>query len=298
VDKEQVNGWKSVVNRAKQHDVKIIAQLMHAGALREFGDHSLAPSPIRPVGERIPGSGSDGGPYPFPKEMSTEDIETAVAGYVLSAVHARQAGFDGIEIHAANGYLPDQFLTPYSNQRTDEYGGKPINRFRFIAEIAHGIRQMVQGDFIVGLRLSEGKVNNLSYRFPDGPKTAIDILNEVAKLGLSYVHIAAEGGGWERECLYADGRSFSGLAKEITGKPVIANGGLDDLEKSKFIIEQFHGDLISIGKAAIADPSWPSKIEKGEKPFPFHRSMIKPYHTLEHTKKAIEALTKNRRECA
>jgi 2,4-dienoyl-CoA reductase-like NADH-dependent reductase (Old Yellow Enzyme family) len=290
VAENHIKAWKQITDRVKKYDSLFICQLMHAGALSEMLGETVSASQFQPQGERNTGSGGITGPYPVPSEMSHEDIEKAVKGFIQSAKNARDAGFDGIEIHAANGYLWDQFLTGYSNVRKDNYGGPMANRFRPIAAIIAGIRKKTGDDFIVGLRLSESKVNYLSYRFPGGPQTAVEILNEAAKTQLDYVHIAAEGGNWARECLYEDGSSFSGIARQVTGRPVIANGGMHDLQKAEQILASGHGDIVSLGRAALADPYWPKKTFAGEIPLAFHKSMIQPYLTIEHANSVISSI--------
>jgi len=290
VNKGQVSAWKKITYRVKKHGALFICQLMHAGSLSEMLEQTISASPFQPQGERNTGSGGKPGPYPVPLEMSNEDLEKTTEGFVLAAQHAKEAGFDGVEIHAANGYLLDQFLTGYSNFRTDNYGGRMANRFRLIAAIIDGIRERTGADFIIGLRLSESKVNNLPYRLPGGPQTATEILEEAAKTQLDYIHIAAEGGNWARECLYEDGSSFSGIARQITGLPVIANGGMHDLHKAEQLLSEGHGDILALGRAALADPSWPNKILAGEKPLAFHKSMIQPYLTIRHSNSVISSL--------
>jgi 2,4-dienoyl-CoA reductase-like NADH-dependent reductase (Old Yellow Enzyme family) len=106
-------------------DTRILCQLMHAGALSQgnvYRSKAKAPSAVPPKGEQLTFYGGEG-PYPTPEEMSREDIRLAIQGFAAAARNAREAGFDGVEIHGANGYLLDQFLTDYTNRRSDEYGG-------------------------------------------------------------------------------------------------------------------------------------------------------------------------------
>jgi 2,4-dienoyl-CoA reductase-like NADH-dependent reductase (Old Yellow Enzyme family) len=179
--------------------------------------------------------------------------------------------------------LLDQFLTDYTNHRTDEYGGTVENRFRIINEIITTIRAKLPEDFVIGLRLSEGKVNDLYYRWPEGPVMAKQILQEVKKASPDYIHIAAESGNWQCDCTYEDGSSFSGLAKSVTGLPVIANGGLSEANISQHVLETNQADLLAIGKAALADPCWPSKMSRGEDAIPFLPEFIKPSASIDHT---------------
>lgn len=285
VTSAQVNGWKQVVEKVKQEPVLFIAQLMHAGAISQSLSSTLAPSAVQPLGKKMPEYGGGEGAFPLPAAMTGSAIKTAIEGFVQAALHAWQAGFDGVELHAANGYLLDQFITGYTNLRSDEYGGSIHNRLRIIGEIIQGIRAQTPASFLVGLRLSEGKVNNLLYRWPEGAAMAREVLEEVKALQPSYIHIAAETGHWKRECLYADGTSFSGLARSITGLPVIANGGLHDLDIAEEVLSNGHADLLAIGKAALADPHWPRHILSGKTVKAFHSSLIKPSASITHTKR-------------
>ena len=268
VNDEQAKEWAAIVQAVKAHNCTIICQLMHGGALSQLLEKTIAPSEVKPLGVRMLAYGGEG-EFPLPKAMTLEDIRRAVQGFAEAAYRASKAGFDGVEIHGANGYLIDQFLTDYTNVRNDPYGGSIENQARIVHEIMGEIRKAVPKTFIIGLRLSEAKVNNLSYRWPDGAVRARLLLNEVKKSSPDYIHIASEGGPWHKACVYHDGSSFTGLAKEIVRVPVIANGGLHDLQLSQKVLEENHGDLISIGKAALSDPHWPLKILYGKRPKEF-----------------------------
>jgi len=288
----QQQGWKQLTARVKQHGAVFIAQLMHAGAISQHLANTWAPSAVLPLGKKMPEYGGGDGAFPLPHAMTATEIAAVKQGFVQSALHAYAAGFDGVELHAANGYLLDQFMTDYINTRTDLYGGSIPNRFRIIKEIIEAVRAVVPVGFIIGLRLSEGKVNNLHYRWQDGAATARAILSEVAAANPDYVHIAAEAGNWAAEATYPDGTSYTGLAKQLTGVPVIANGGLHQPALAKQVLEEGHADILAIGKAAIANPDWPLRIQRGESTIPFHPRMIKPHANIEHTWKVlVEAVT-------
>lgn len=259
----QVQGWREVTDAVHRHGGVIIAQLMHAGALSQCLERTTGPSAVRPKGYKMKDYGGEG-PFPVPAEMSAEDIRRVTEGFVQAAVHAQQAGFDGVEIHAANGYLLDQMLTPHLNLRTDEYGGTVAGRCRLIGEIMSGIRAMSPADFVIGVRLSEGKVNDLGYRWPEGAAMARAVLEQVGLMRPDYVHIAAERGDWQRDCGYEDGSSYGGLAKTMTGVPVIVNGGLHRLDVAEEVLREGHGDILALGKAALEDPRWPERYTSKE----------------------------------
>jgi len=290
VTHEQVESWKKVTDKVHQEDPNtlIILQLMHGGALSQHTDKTIAPSAIQPKGLRNTEPGGLTGPFPHPSAMTKEDLQEAKDGFVQTAIRALIAGFDGVEIHAANGYLLDQFITPHTNLREDEYGGSYQNRLRFPIEVFTAIKAAVPKDFIVGIRLSESKVNDLTYRWPGGSTTAKEIFNVLRDLDISYIHIASEGGNWSRESLYDDGTSSNSIAKKITGKPVIVNGGMHDTTLATKLISNDEADLISIGRTAITNPDLPEKIKNGVTPTPFFKELIKDSLTLTHTKQMLQ----------
>ncbi|UPK67158.1 NADH:flavin oxidoreductase [Chitinophaga filiformis] len=290
VTHEQVEGWKKVTEKVHQADPNalIILQLMHGGALSQHTDKTIAPSAIQPKGLRNTEPGDLTGPFPIPAAMGKKELQEVKDGFVQTAIRALIAGFDGVEIHAANGYLLDQFITPHTNTREDEYGGSYQNRLRFPMEVFTAIRNAVPKDFIVGIRLSESKVNDLTYRWPGGADAAREIFNILKEVDLSYIHIASEGGNWARESLYDNGTSSNGLAKQITGKPVIVNGGMHDTILATKLLSNQEADLISIGRFAITNPDLPEKIKNGALLAPFFKDLIRDSLTLAHTKEMLK----------
>ncbi|NSL91130.1 NADH:flavin oxidoreductase [Chitinophaga sp. Mgbs1] len=287
-----IAAWQQLTAEVKNTDVLLIAQLMHGGAISQYSAHTVAPSAIQPPGVKMVQYGGEGA-FPMPRAMNTEDIQLAKQGFIDAAVAAMLAGFDGVELHAANGYLLDQFLTPECNTRQDAYGGSVANRFRLIAEIIDGIRTVVPAQFLVGIRLSEGKVNDMGYRWKNGLETAHAVLQEVKKASPDFIHIAVQSGEWERDSFYEDGSSYAALARQITGRQVIANGGMHQLPLAARVLEEGHADLLAIGKAALADPYWPHHMQQGTAPQPFHRDMLWPQATISHSRKIIQTLQPN-----
>lgn len=269
----QATAWQKVAASVKQYPTVLIAQLMHAGALSQLAWQTYAPSSVQPVGHKMTQYGGEGD-FPMPKELSSAEIAQVKQGFIAAAVNASRAGFDGVELHAANGYLLDQFLTAELNHRTDAYGGGMPNRFRLISEIMAGIRAQVPADFLLGLRLSEGKVNDLAYRWPQGALVATELLTEVQAAAPDFVHIAVQSSEWEQDSFYPNGTSLAALARQLTGVPVIANGGMHELNRAARALRENHADLLAIGKAALADPSWPLKVQSQQLPLAFDRAML------------------------
>ena len=279
----QAASWTPVATAITAAGGMPILQLMHAGALsqRRGTDQTLAPSAIRPRGEMMPEYGGSG-PYQLPAAMTVDDLGKVRDGFVRAAARARRAGFHGVEIHAANGYLLDQFITDYTNLRDDGYGGSASERVRYPAEIVSAVRESSPSEFIVGVRVSEAKVNDFEYRWPGGAVDATTIFRALADAGAGYIHVAGEGRGF-RESLDGDRETLTTLARRVTGLPVIANGGLHDPELADRVIDGGHADIISIGRAAIATPDWPLRIANRKPVVPFSREMISPIATIRQT---------------
>jgi 2,4-dienoyl-CoA reductase-like NADH-dependent reductase (Old Yellow Enzyme family) len=265
VTSKQKDGWKKVVESVHNQGGKIILQLMHAGALSQHLDDTRGPSAIKPLRTMLQGYSTRQGEFLMPISMSKSEIGRAVDGFVASAFHAEEAGFDGVEIHGANGYLLDQFLTSYTNQREDQYGGSVKNRVSLITEIIKAICDVVNPNFLVGVRLSQGKVNDFNYKWPGGLADGKIIFSEIKNTGADYIHFASEGAGFDHGCLTVNGESLTRQARDLTGLPIIANGGLHETGEAERILRDGHGDLIALGTGALANPDWPRRLHMGHK---------------------------------
>jgi 2,4-dienoyl-CoA reductase-like NADH-dependent reductase (Old Yellow Enzyme family) len=268
------DGWRAVTRAVHRHGTPILAQLMHAGALSQVLARTAGPSAIAPKGEKMPEYGGSG-PFPMPKAMSDGDVESAITGFANAAVRAREAGFDGVEIHAANGYLLDQFITTYTNQRQDGYGGGPRERARLTRDVAQAIRAAAGEDFVLGVRLSQTKVNDLEYRWA-GREEAELIFAEVSAGGIDYLHVASEGRSWKETAEIDPGLTITQLARSVTGLPVIANGGIDGPDLAHEIVSDGHADLISLARGALANPDWVHRLRSGEQHASFDPGMLHP----------------------
>lgn len=281
-----VEGWRRVVDAVHAEGVPLIAQLMHAGALSQgnsYGIETIAPSPIAPRGEMLEEYGGSGS-WPTPREMRDVDIEAVVEGFADAAGRAQAAGFDGVELHAANGYLLDQFLTAYTNIRDDEFGGAVVNRIRLTARIVAEIGERIEGDFVRGVRLSQTKVNDFTYRWPGGAADGEVIFSELATAGADYLHIASEGRDFIDTARLSDGRTVTALAREVSGLPVMANGGMHDLEQAAAVIDGGHADLVSIGRGALANPDLPVRLTGCADLERFDHAMLLPMATIANTR--------------
>ncbi|GAA1597163.1 NADH:flavin oxidoreductase [Kribbella sancticallisti] len=282
VSEAQVLAWQDVTSRVHATGGRIIAQLMHAGAITQGNPYSAAtagPSAVQPLGEMMPDYGGSG-PWPVPHELTLRDLDAVVDGFVTAGLNAHAAGFDGVEVHGANGYLLDQFLTTYTNLRTDSYGGPVANRIRLTTRIVAALSSALPADFVIGVRLSQTKVNDLVYRWPGGAADAEVIFPAVADAGASYLHIASEGRNWIDTARLPGGQTITGLARRLTGLPVIANGGMHDPAQAAQVLTDGHADLVSIARGSLVNPDLPRRLAEDRELAAFDRQMLHPDVTL------------------
>ncbi|MGG1593935.1 NADH:flavin oxidoreductase [Terribacillus saccharophilus] len=260
---EQANAWKKVAASVHQEGAKIFMQLQHTGPLSQgnrFAGETVAPSAVQPKGEQLTFYLGEG-PFAMPREVTKEEISDIIKSFVSAAQRAKSAGFDGVEIHGANGYLLDAFLTEYTNQRTDEYGGSAENRVRILVEVAKAVREAVGEDFTVGIRISQSKVNDYTYKWSGKEEDAKSIFGQLGQAGLDYIHVT-EYEAWQPAFDSSD-VTLVELAKQYGGLTVIANGQLEDVARAKDIVEK-GADVVTLGKGALANHDWIKKVENGE----------------------------------
>lgn len=188
----QVRGWKTVTDTVHAKGGKIYVQLMHTGRVTHVANLPAGAEVLGPMSDACPGemyTDAQGmQPHSTPRAMTENDIAHAVNEYAKSAQLAIKAGFDGVELHAANGYLIEQFLNANVNQRTDAYGGSIDGRNRFALEVARATAAVI-GAHRVGIRLSPFGVFNSTDAFPDVEAQYLALVQELSKLGLQYVHV-------------------------------------------------------------------------------------------------------------
>lgn len=277
----QQKAWKAVVDAIHEEGGKVFLQLMHGGALSQHLSNTRSASSIMPLRKMLAGYSERQGEYPLPQAMNLSEIDDVIKGFSDSATIAQTIGFDGVEVHAANGYLLDQFLTDYTNTREDFFGGSVENRCRLTAKVIQQIKAGVSAEFIVGVRVSQGKVNDFDYAWPGGINDGEVIFALLENAGADYIHFASEGKGFNHACLTNHGESLPQLAKKITQLPVIANGGLENVDEAERILQEGHGDMVALGSGALANPDWPRKIQRKEAITAFTPAMFEHGVTIE-----------------
>jgi N-ethylmaleimide reductase len=250
-------GWTRVTRAVHNAGGRIFAQLWHVGRVSHSHYHGLrpvAPSPIPPPGKAYIPDGPL--PYETPHELSIAEIGEVVAQFRYAATVAREAGFDGVEIHGANGYLIDQFLRSGTNHRQDQYGGSVDNRCRFLLEVTQAVME-VWDNRRVGVRLSPGGTTNGAT--DDDPvatfSAAITFLHRLH--GLAYLHIVEAPVGTTSP----DERAVCAteLARPLFNGPLISTGGYTP-ESAERAIEKKRADLIGFGRLYIANPDFIERI--------------------------------------
>lgn len=276
-DARQAKAWRPIVDAVHKAGGAIVAQLMHAGALSQanrFRDTSVGPSAIQPKGEQM-ASYHGSGPYRLPRAMSEAEIAEAVDGFAQAARLAVEvAGFDAVEIHGANGYLLDQFLTDYSNQREDGWGGDIVGRARLSLEVSRAVRQSVGSEVPVGLRLSQSKVNDFEHRWAGAEADALRLFGALAQADLDYLHLTAYE-AW-RPAFGSEGPSLTSLARRsLPTMSLIANGGLHEPERALQSLGD-GADLVALARGALANPDWPQRLRRGLALKTFDPALLSP----------------------
>ena len=278
---EQAESWEKVVTAVHEEGSKIIMQLMHAGALSQgnrYNSITKGPSAVKPKGEQLAFYGGQGD-FQTPEELTQAEIDQVVQGFAASAKNAKEAGFDGVEIHGANGYVLDQFLTDYTNHRTDHYGGSIENRIRLALEVIKAVRDEVGAEFPVGIRISQAKVNDADHKWSGGETEAAEIFTALQGAGVDFIHIAEPQAG--APAFGETGPTLVKLAKEHGKTIVIANGTLGDPASAESLLNEEGADIVTIGKAALANQDWANRAAEDQElnAFDFQKYLL-PKATL------------------
>lgn len=257
-----VRGWKHVTDAVHARGGKIVVQLMHTGRVSHVANLPAGAEVVGPSAETCPGEmwtdsmGSQ--PHTAPREMTEADIATAIGEYATAARLAIEAGFDGIELHAANGYLLEQFLNANVNRRTDGYGVTPEGRNRFVLEVVRAAVKAI-GAERVGIRLSPHGVFNATGAYEGVDAQYLALVKQLSALGLMYVHLldhSALGAPPVPAQLKADLRA-------AFGGPFILAGGFDKGSAQQALAEG-RADLVAMGRAFLANPDLVERMRQDQ----------------------------------
>ncbi len=264
---EQTEGWKLTTKAVHDKNGKIFIQLMHAGRVGSIFNlpktaELVAPSAIGMSGVIWTDSQGEQ-PYDLPREMTIGDIRLTIQEYVKASKNAVDAGFDGVEVHGANGYLITQFLDPGSNLRNDEYGGDPIRRNRFALDVAAGVIAAI-GAGQVGIRLSPyGVFNDMSGTYEGIAEQYTTLATELGKLGLAYMHLVDHSAMGAPKPDPSTVKAMCQAFRAAGGKAIILSGGYDR-ERAETDLQSGDADLIAFGRPFISNPDFVEKLKNGD----------------------------------
>ncbi|HHZ01960.1 MAG TPA: NADPH dehydrogenase NamA [Tissierellia bacterium] len=243
-DDNHIEGLKKIVDSVKKHGASMGVQLAHAGRKCEAeNEQIIAPSSIAYSEE-----------YRLPKEMTREDIKTVVKAFKDAAKRCIEVGYDIIEIHGAHGYLINEFLSPVTNKRTDEYGGSAENRARFLKEVLRGVREVWTEDKPLILRVTaEDYVEEGNH-----PEDLAELINLVKEDGVDIINVSSGGlVNIVPKAFQGYQVKFAEVIKERTGLPVIAGGLIIDPHMAEEILQNKRADLVYLGRELLRNPNWP-----------------------------------------
>ncbi len=262
----QIDAWKPVVKAIKEAGAVAIAQLFHCGRVawpevnpagRIIAPSAIAPKPKNPL---------TGKPYPVPDEMSRFDIEHVVNGFVETAKGAMAAGFDGVEIHGAHGYLITQFLSTDANSRTDDYGGSVENRFRIAREIIRAVRPVVPDERLMTFRISNWGIADMEVSLFQSKEEWQDMIRLLSAEPVDVISVStyvydAKAFGTEK--------TMAGLTREVTKLPLLVCGKIYDRTTCEDALRD--ADIALSAKSMLLNPNWVEDVRQGKK-LPSHKS--------------------------
>ncbi len=255
----QIAGWRRVTDAIHEGGGRVFLQLWHVGrishpSLQPNGALPVAPSAIKPDGETFTETGLQ--PFVTPRSLETGEIPGIVAQFRQAAKNALEAGFDGVEVHGANGYLLDQFLRDGTNRRDDDYGGSLENRARLLLQVTHAVAGVFGADR-VGVRLSPvNSFNSISDSTPD--VTFTYVAERLNRFGLAYLHVVEQDFAGSDATQVFDPRKL----RDAFRGTYIANGGYDQV-RAEVALATGAADLIAFGKPFIANPDLPARFATG-----------------------------------
>ncbi len=259
--RSQIRGWRKITSSVHQSGSRIFVQLMHTGRIGHVlnlpeGGRVIAPSAVKAKG-KIWTDSKQMQDLPSPEEMTLKDIELTTKEFVDASKNAIESGFDGVELHSANGYLLEQFLSPVSNKRNDSYGGSTENRCRFVLEVVTAVSEAI-GKGKTGIRLSPyGVASDMAY-YPETDVTYKYLAEILGRTGILYIHI-----------LDHSARGAPPVPMEIkrmirdTFKNTIILAGGYNIEKAEKDLNNDLGDLIAFGRPFINNPDFVERLKNG-----------------------------------
>lgn len=260
---EFIPSLKKLATSIKDGGAKAILQIFHAGRMGDASKHELVSASAVKAGHNLFGPVEN---MPEPREMTHEEILSFIEGFYQTVRRAIEAGFDGVEIHGANTYLIQQFVSPHSNRRTDMWGGSLENRMRLPLELVKATmkakKEFANEEFIVGYRFSPEELENPGITLED----TLALVDKLSETELDYLHVSL--GHYKAPSVKNENVVIGkALVEKINGrKPLIGVGRISTKESAQDALENIGYDMVAIGHALVTDVNWLSKIQKDEAP--------------------------------
>jgi len=262
----QIDAWKPVVKAIQQQGAVAVMQMFHCGRMAwpeiNPAGRVIAPSAITPKQDN-PMTGS---PYTVPDAMTQFDIDHVIQGFVETARGAVEAGFDGIEIHGAHGYLINSFLSSYSNQRTDAYGGSVENRYRFAHEVIEAVRKVVPRDRLLTFRISNWGIADMQVSLFENKTEWQEMIRLLSGEPIDAISVSTYD---YSEKAFGTDQTMAQLTRAVTDLPIMICGRIYDRASADDALE--HADIVLSAKSILLNPNWVEDIRAG-KDLPLYES--------------------------
>jgi 2,4-dienoyl-CoA reductase-like NADH-dependent reductase (Old Yellow Enzyme family) len=259
VTQRQIDAWRPVVEAIRRAGAVALMQMFHCGRLSwpeiNPAGRTIAPSPLIPR-DRNPLTGE---PYPLPDAMSQFDIEHVILGFVETARGAMAAGFDGLEIHAAHGYLISQFLSAYSNRRDDAYGGSPVNRFLFLHDIIQAVAPVIPPEKLLTVRISDWGVVDMDVSLFGTKEEYQEIIALLSREPIDALSVSTYA--YHHQAFGTD-RNMAQITREATHLPLMICGQIYDRATAEDALKD--ADIVLSGKSMLLNPDWVEGVRQGK----------------------------------
>lgn len=259
LNQDQVDAWKKVTHEIRSHGAVSIAQVFHCGRMAYQGvnpaNRVIGPSPVAPAQDNP----MTGKPYDLPREMTRFDMDHVIAGFVETARGVVEAGFDGIELHCAHGYLLNQFLSSYSNQRTDAYGGSIENRFRFIHEVIQAVRPEILMEKLLVVRVSNWGIADMDVSLFKDKDEWQEMIQLFSNEPIDAISVSCYDAS---EKAFGTDRTMAALTREVTKLPLMICGKIHDCNSAEAALAD--ADFVLSGKSMLLNPYWVKDVAAGK----------------------------------
>jgi 2,4-dienoyl-CoA reductase-like NADH-dependent reductase (Old Yellow Enzyme family) len=251
-----VAAWKQVTDKIREYGAVSVCQAFHCGRMAYEGinpaNRVLGPSPIAPKQDNP----MTGAPYPVPEAMNQSDMDDVISGFVETAKGAMTAGFDGFEIHCAHGYLLNQFLSAYSNLRTDGYGGSMENRYRVVHEVIAAVRLVIPSDRLLLVRVSNWGIADMDVSLFESKAEWQEMIQLFSRESIDAISLSTYDYGAKA---FGTDQNMTQITREATTLPILICGKIHDRKTADEALQD--ADMVLSGKSMLLNPNWVSEVE-------------------------------------